>query len=221
MPPGKESLAGADAAHVEALQAQGIVAFTDDQLRAAAADVNDEAPPDLRRQAVGRAQVDQARFLNAGNDLDGMTERAARPRQEDVAPPGAPERIGADGPDLPGLECREALAEPGQARQRDLCSLGGDSPARSSKPGAEPDHFADAVENRDLAVAAASHHHVKTVGAEIDGRDDIRLAVRRHPGGVSVSPLGPAQTSNDDPQPQVVEAFGLRITNCAPLRSSR
>lgn len=27
-------------------------------------------------------------------------------------------------------------------------------------------------------------------------------------------------TENDDPQPQVVDAFGLRMTNCAPCRSS-
>ena len=29
------------------------------------------------------------------------------------------------------------------------------------------------------------------------------------------------QVENDDPQPQVVVAFGLRMTNCAPSRSSR
>ena len=29
------------------------------------------------------------------------------------------------------------------------------------------------------------------------------------------------QVENDDPQPQVVDAFGLRMTNCAPSRSSR
>ena len=27
-------------------------------------------------------------------------------------------------------------------------------------------------------------------------------------------------TENDEPQPQVVEAFGLRITNCAPSKPS-
>ncbi len=30
----------------------------------------------------------------------------------------------------------------------------------------------------------------------------------------------PAQTENDEPQPQVVVAFGFLITNCAPFRSS-
>ncbi|KAF1011604.1 MAG: hypothetical protein E5299_01364 [Burkholderia gladioli] len=29
-----------------------------------------------------------------------------------------------------------------------------------------------------------------------------------------------AQTENDEPQPQVVVAFGFLITNCAPFRSS-
>ena len=31
---------------------------------------------------------------------------------------------------------------------------------------------------------------------------------------------GPGHTENDDPQPQVVVAFGLRITNWAPCKSS-
>ena len=36
-------------------------------------------------------------------------------------------------------------------------------------------------------------------------------ARRRHPA---------CQTEKEEPQPQVVDAFGLRMTNCAPLTSS-
>ena len=34
-----------------------------------------------------------------------------------------------------------------------------------------------------------------------------------------VIPVG-YQTENDEPQPQLVDAFGFLITNCAPLMSS-
>ena len=37
--------------------------------------------------------------------------------------------------------------------------------------------------------------------------------------GVAMVTAGPG-TVNEEPQPQVVAAFGLRITNCAPERSS-
>jgi hypothetical protein len=130
---GKERLAAADAAHVQALEPQGIVTLADDQLRAAAADVHDQAPAGLRGQAVRRAQVDQARLLDAGNDLDGVAERAAGPRQEGIAAARAPQGIGADSPHLAGLERGEALAEAAQAGERELGRLGEIRPF-SSRP---------------------------------------------------------------------------------------
>ncbi len=48
-------------------------------------------------------------------------------------------------------------------------------------------------------------------------------AIEREP-GEDVDAIGSerhrAQTVNEEPQPQVVFAFGLRITNCAPLSDS-
>ncbi len=44
---------------------------------------------------------------------------------------------------------------------------------------------------------------------------------RRRPLNEGDAPLRSFQVEKDEPQPQVVVAFGLRMTNCAPSRSSR
>jgi hypothetical protein len=71
-------------------------------------------------------------------------------------------------------------------------------------------------------VLGAGHHHVETVGAEIDRGKDLRgidhgrgFGIGQHH-GPSVS----AYTENEEPHPHVVVAFGLRMMNCAPDKSS-
>ena len=115
-----------------------------------------------------------------------------------------------------GPHVAQALAESLQARQRarrDILV----QPSIGLEAGAEPHHFAQAIEDDQLAVRVTRDHHVKTVGTEIDrGKyvgDGLRSASRH------VKELG--QAENEEPQPQVVCAFGLRITNCAPSRPSR
>jgi len=50
------------------------------------------------------------------------------------------------------------------------------------------------------------------------GRGGSKGARRRHPPRADES--GSADQENDDPQPQVLDAFGFLMTNCAPSRSS-
>ena len=60
-------------------------------------------------------------------------------------------------------------------------------------------------------MAQLADDHMKTVGAQIDGRDDRAVV------GFGNRVV---QTVNDCPQPQVVCAFGFRMMNCAPDKSS-
>ena len=53
-------------------------AFADDDLGAAAADIGDQASSRLAGHRLRDAKIDQARFFDAGDDFDGMTERGAR-----------------------------------------------------------------------------------------------------------------------------------------------
>ena len=78
----------------------------------------------------------------------------------------------------------------------------------------ETNHLPQAVEHDELPVVVTGDDHVKAVRAEVYRREDVRHPMRH--GGDSAH-----QVEKDEPHPQVVWAFGLRITNCAPSRSSR
>ena len=68
------ALGEADAAHLQTLAQQRLEALADDEFGAAAANVGDQALTRGVGQRVGNTQVDQARFLAAGDDLDRMAE---------------------------------------------------------------------------------------------------------------------------------------------------
>jgi hypothetical protein len=118
-------------------------------------------------------------------------------------------RIGADDADAVGMHVGEALSETLQA---------GDGPVRDDLVEAavlahavrESHHFAQPVDDDELPVHVTGDDHVKAVGAEIDRREDGRHRI-----------CAAAHAANEEPQPQVVVAFGLRITNCAPSSPSR
>ncbi len=78
----EETLAQRNAAHLQTLELERCETLADDQLGAAAADVDDEALSRLARHGMGHSGVDEARLLHAGNDLDRMSQRFARPFQE-------------------------------------------------------------------------------------------------------------------------------------------
>ena len=59
-------------------------------------------------------------------------------------------------------------------------------PAIGLEPGTESHHFAQAIEDHQLAVRVTRDHHVKTVGAEIDCGENVRDGLRCAPRHVSV-----------------------------------
>ena len=117
---GEVRAADADAADVQAFEMLRLVAFADDQLGAAAADVDDEIGAVRRIRVVRDAEIYQARLFDAGDDLDGMAERFLGLREECVGIARAAQRIGADDADLVRLHVAQPLTEPPQARERAL-----------------------------------------------------------------------------------------------------
>jgi len=96
----------------------------------------------------------------------------------------------------------------------------------------ETHRLAQAVQYGELTMAQGGHDHVETVGTQIDSGYDAVLGVIvvlvgiGDDAGLPCFPPAAAvaaserQTENDEPQPQVVWALGLRMMNCAPSRSS-
>ncbi len=128
------------------------------------------------------------------------------------------------------MHVAQALAEALEAAERARRHLLVDA-AVLGDAGGQAHHLAQPVDDDQLAVRVARDHHVETVGAQVDRGQDVRDGSHRGAGdGFGFGDAGGdgrrdsqgAQAAvNEEPQPQVVAAFGLRITNCAPSRPSR
>ena len=174
LPLREEALGERDAAHVQAVRLEGLEPLAEDQLRAAAADVHDEPRLEVVGLAVRDAQVDQARLLPTGDDLDRVRRaRAAPPRGR--PPPSAP---GA------GCSCpRRARGRSGMCRMR-CPNRSSASSARSrassdsapllvESPG-QLDGLPEAVDDHRLPVHDPGDQHVEAVRAQVHG-GQVRL----------------------------------------------
>jgi hypothetical protein len=103
--------AHADASDVQALEMLGLIAFADDELGAAAADIDDEIRSVRRIGVVRDTEIDQSRLLDAGNDLHGMPERLFGFGEEGVGVAGSTQRVGADDSNLVGAHVAQPLRE--------------------------------------------------------------------------------------------------------------
>ena len=61
-------------------------------------------------------------------------------------------------------------SQAGERARRDLLV----EPAVLAEAGAEAHHLAQPVDDDELAVRVAGDDHVEAVGAEVDGREDVR-----------------------------------------------
>src|SRR6185503_3514249 len=77
-------LAEPHAADVQALEVLRLVAFADDQLRATAADIDDQVSTVLRIDVMRNTEIDEACLFHSRDDFDGVPERLLGPRQKRV-----------------------------------------------------------------------------------------------------------------------------------------
>ena len=169
----EEARGQSHAAHRQALEQQRIESLADDDFGGTAADVDHQPLVRAHRARVRDARIDEARLLETGNDLDRVAEGGARALEEPALALRAAQRIGSHHPHAVGMHGPQPLTEALQAAQR---PLGGRivEPAAVAEARGEPHHLAQPVENDELAVRVARDHHVKAVGAQIDGGEDVR-----------------------------------------------
>ena len=205
------------ASHRQALEQQRIEALADDDFGGAAADVDHQALVRAHGAGVRHARIDQPRLLQSRDDLDRVSERRARAFEEPALALRPAQRAGPDHANAVGAHGPQPLTEALETAQR---ALGGRivEPAAVVEAGGQPHHLAQPVQNDQLAVRVARDHHVKTVGAQIYRGKDVGNDTT--PAHLAVVSGGARQAENEDPHPQVVLAFGFRMTNCAPCRSS-
>ncbi len=113
------------------------------------------------------AEVDEARFLAAGDDLDRETERLARLAQECRRVLGNPERIRPDRAHGVPRQAAKALAELRQHLERTGLARAVE-PLVGGQPGAELGLLAQRVERVDLAVDDATDQEMEAVGSKVD-----------------------------------------------------
>ena len=80
------------------------------------------------------------------------------------------QRVGADHAYIVAAEAAQPLAETGQAGECTLDGLVGQQ-AVFVQTARQPHHVALAIDDRQRVLFLASYHHVKTVRAEVDGRE--------------------------------------------------
>ncbi len=102
----------------------------------------------------------------------GWPERRARALQKPALALGAAQGIGAHHAHAVGAHGAQPLAEALQAAQGAVGGAVIQTPA-VAQAGGEPHHFTQTIEDDELAVRVARDHHVKTVGAQIDGREHV------------------------------------------------
>jgi hypothetical protein len=111
----KEALRYADAADRQRFETLGLEAAADDELRRSAADVDHQPRARGRRKLVRDAEVREASFLVAADDVDGKAQRALGESDEFLGVPGDAKGVGGDDAHRGGMQSRQPLAEAREA----------------------------------------------------------------------------------------------------------
>ena len=113
------------------------------------------------------AGIDEAGLLDAGNDLNRMTERFARAFQKRLFAMSTSQRIRADHAHTVRTHVAQPLAESLETGDGTGCDVFVQA-AVGFESGGETHHFAQTIDHDQLPVRVTGHDHVKTIGTEID-----------------------------------------------------
>ncbi len=107
---GKEALGKADTAHLAAGEGLVFKPFTDDELGAAAADIDDQYLA-LDMLGMGDPLIDEPCFFLPADDLDGVVEHLGRFADELARVAGTAQCVGAGDADLIRFDVGEPLGK--------------------------------------------------------------------------------------------------------------
>ena len=136
-----------------------------------------------------RAEEDQATFLAARHDFHRMAQGGFGGGEKRLWRGQPAHGVRGYRAHADRRDTGNALAEAGQAVQR-ACAVFGIQRAVRAQARSHADRLAQAVDHAGLTVFHASHHHVVTVGAHVDGSDqfavlDLDLIALTHAGARS------------------------------------
>ena len=171
---GEKLLGEADAAHLQAFPDQRFEALADDEFRAAATDIGDQAVAVHVGEGVRHAEIDQARLLDAGHHFDRVPEQRFGAADEQVAVARHAQRVGADDAHR---ALRQAVNQLGETRQAVEAALHGflGEVAAFIEAGGQLNLVTQTLENADLALIDACQHHMEAVRPQIDGGNQGEL----------------------------------------------
>ncbi|MCY1180246.1 hypothetical protein D9M73_206770 [compost metagenome] len=147
--------------------------LADDEFGAAAADVRHQAAAGGVRQGMGDAQVDQARFLAAGDDFHRVSEDFLGAADELGTVVRLAQGVGADDAHSAFRQAGDHLGKAAQAFETALHGLFAEV-AFLVQAGSELDLVAEPFQDADLTMVDLGYHHVEAVRSEVDGGDQGR-----------------------------------------------
>jgi hypothetical protein len=175
---GEEPARAGDAAGLQAFALQRLHAAADDAFGGTAADVDDQPQlVVLGRLRVGHAEIDQARFLAAGDHFDRMPQRGLRRDQEAGGRTQLADGVRGHRAHMGRRDVGDALAEARQAVDGARLRLRG----HAAEPVQALGHahgFAQPVDHPQLAQYPLRHHHVETVRAQVQRGQHVAVARR-------------------------------------------
>ena len=161
-----------DAADEQALHEARLEAPAEDDLGTAPADVDHQARVAVVLQGVGHAEVDEAGFLPAADDLDAVAEGLLGAPDEAAAVARLAQCVGADDADVARREFAQALAETFEA--------GEGTPRRGRRefmPVAEPfgqaHHLAMLVHDLQPLALVDGDDQVEAVRSQVECRESL------------------------------------------------
>ena len=175
---GEKTFGHRHATQVQALERARLGAAAEDDFGAAAADVEHQPHAVVWRQAVRHTLVDQPGFLDARDNLDRVAECRFGFGHESEILARASDRAGTSRAYVGRAHRTQTLAKLGQAGNRPLPGSRRQRAVVRQTLG-QAHGFPEAIDDRELAMAQLADDHVKTVGSEVDGRNDLRLVCCR------------------------------------------
>ncbi|KAG0765266.1 hypothetical protein G6F22_018053 [Rhizopus arrhizus] len=123
---------------------------------------------------MGDTEVDQARFFATADHFDGVPQRGFGRDQERLRRAQLAHGVGGQCAHPVRRHVADALAEAGQALQRALAGRRGES-TLAIQPVGHPHRLAQAVDHPQLAERVARDDHVETIGAKVDGGQQVAI----------------------------------------------
>ncbi len=159
---------------------RGLEALADNQLGGTAADIHHQPGAGVIGEAVRHAQVDQAGLLAARHHFDIVAQSVLGAGDKPGGVARHAQGVGAHHAHIAAGDAVNALGEAAQAIQG--AGLGVFVEAViGPQAGAQLHLFGQTFQDTHLALGLPGHHHVETVGPQIDGGQMFRLSQNLSP----------------------------------------